>query len=122
MSGGAEAVQAILNQLFDRDDVLGVVAASREGLVLAVAGMPAEQAALVAALGAPLASVSERALERLGGNQPELLTIDSADGMIHVRGGRDLVLIALTERCETLPLGSMLASVTQQISEVFSLV
>ena len=63
-----------------------MVAASRDGIVLGAAGMPSEQAALIAALGAPLASISEQAMARLGGDVPELLTIDSAGGMLHVRG------------------------------------
>lgn len=122
MSAGADAIQRILNALFACDDVLGVVAANREGFVVGAAGMPLEHAALLAALGAPLASVSERAMERLGGARPEMLTIDCADGMLHVRCAHDLALVILTERRETLPLPAVFDGAIQELSALFSLV
>ena len=102
--------------------MLGVVAASREGLVLGSAGMPREQATLIAALGAPLASVAESVMDRLGGSRPELLSIDSADGMIHVRGTRDIALIALTDRCERGPLLPLFEQAIDDLAALFSLV
>jgi predicted regulator of Ras-like GTPase activity (Roadblock/LC7/MglB family) len=115
---GADTIQMIMNDFLVRDDVLGAVAADREGLVLAAAGMPPEQAALVAALGAPLANVSDRAMTRLGSSAPELLTIDSTDGMLHVRGDGNLTLIVLTERCATIPLAAAMQSVLADLAAV----
>jgi predicted regulator of Ras-like GTPase activity (Roadblock/LC7/MglB family) len=120
MIGGAEAIQRQLQDLFARPDVLGVVAASRDGLVLGAVGMPADQAGLIAALGAPLASVADRAMERLGERAPNLLSISSPDGMLHVRGTRDLALIVLTDRCEMLPLIELMDLAVRDLAAVFS--
>ena len=120
MLTGAEAIQGQLRNLFDHPNVLGVVAASRDGLVLGAVGMLEEQAGLLAALGAPLASVAERAMERLGERAPDLLSISSADGMLHVQGSRELAVIILTDRCEMAPLAELINAAMRELSAVLS--
>ena len=120
MTAGVQTIQQRLQELFDHAEVLGVVAASRDGLVLGAVGMPADQAGLIAALGSPLANVAERAMERLGEREPELLSISSPDGMLHVRGTPDLVLIVVTDRCEMLPMVALMAHGVRELVAVFS--
>lgn len=119
MIGGSEAIQRLLNHLLDRDEVLGAVAASSEGLVLGVAGVPGDEAAALAALGASLAGVAQRTTARLCGGKPGLLTISSSDGMIHVRGEEDVALVVLTERCDATPLSLACETAIEALCSLF---
>ena len=118
MTGEAEEIQAVLHGVLECADVLGVVATSREGLVLGAAGVPSDHAELIAALGWPLARVAERTMERLGGGSPELISIVSGDGAIHVCGAGDLALIVLTDRRAIDPLKSLFNHAAERLSVV----
>lgn len=120
MSSGAALIQRILNELLERDEVLGIVATTQDGLVLGSAGIPEDQAVLVAALGAPLAGVAAQVIGRLGGDVAQSLSVNSPSGMVHVAGTPELALVVLTDRCELGPLANACDDAIEELSAIFS--
>jgi predicted regulator of Ras-like GTPase activity (Roadblock/LC7/MglB family) len=121
MTSGAALIQRVLDGLLERDEVLGIVATTRDGLVLGSAGIPDDQAVLVAALGAPLAGVAAQVIGRLGGEMAKSLSVNSPSGMVHVAGTPDLALVVLTDRCDLGPLASACDDAIGELSAIFSL-
>ena len=120
MTSGAAMVQRVLDELLERDEVLGVVATTGDGLVLGAAGIPEDQAVVVAALGAPLAGVAAQVIGRLGGDVAQSLSVNSPSGMVHVAGTPDLALVVLTDRCDLGPLANACDDAISEISTLFS--
>lgn len=79
-----------LLELLDYRDVLGAVASTTDGLVIAAAGMGDEDAEVVAAAGSALAKALSGAQEHDG-------DVSVRSGEIHVVVDRDLMLVTLTE-------------------------
>lgn len=121
MSTGAAFVQQILDELLERDEVLGIVATTQDGLVLGAAGIPEDQATVVAALGAPLAGVAAQVIGRLGGDVAQSLSVNSPSGMVHVAGTPELALVVLTDRCDLGPLAQACDLAIEQLSSIFTI-
>ncbi|HUY99097.1 MAG TPA: roadblock/LC7 domain-containing protein [Thermomicrobiaceae bacterium] len=83
-------MEGVLIELLDYRDVLGAVATTTDGLVIAAVGIGDEDAEVVAAAGSTLGKVLARTQEQEG-------DVAVRSGEIHVVIDRDLMLVTLTE-------------------------
>lgn len=123
MNDEPNAIQEVVADLLAMREVLGVIAVSSEGLVLASAGVDGEDAEMLGALGASLVGVAERTIRRLGATSPaETLSIGAGEGMVHIRSGGDLALIVLTEPCDASRIHTASGEALSRISSTLALV
>jgi predicted regulator of Ras-like GTPase activity (Roadblock/LC7/MglB family) len=85
-----EAMGAALHDLLDYQDVIAAVASTRDGLVVASAGLPDDDAESVAAAGTSLASAAEQ-------REDSALAIDLDGGSVFLALGQEVLLLVLAE-------------------------
>jgi len=93
-------VDTILLDLLTHEEILGAVAVSIDGLVVGSAGVNQSDAELAGALGASLVGAAERTARRLGAGLASDISIDTADGFIHVKSGGDFAVLVFSEKCD----------------------
>jgi predicted regulator of Ras-like GTPase activity (Roadblock/LC7/MglB family) len=115
-----QSVEAMLSELLEYEEVLGVIAVSVEGLVMGAAGVSGEDIDLAAALGASLVGAAERTTRRLGAGPATGLTINTGEGMLHLRNGGEFALIVFTEPCDGSAVTEACSSVMSRFANVLS--
>ena len=100
MTDGWASIDDVLFEALRYEEVLGIVAVSREGLVVGSAGVARSDAELVGALGASLVGAADRTARRLGAGRASDLSVTTADGMFHVRSGDEFAVLLFTEPCD----------------------
>ena len=93
----APAIDHVLLGVLEHEDVLGAVAVSVDGLVIASAGLPRTDADLVGALGASMVGAAERTARRLGAGHAAEVQIVTTDGVIHICSSDELALVLFSE-------------------------
>ena len=111
-------VDRVLFGLLRYREVLGAVALSHDGLVVGCAGVPSADADRVGALGASLVGVAERTARRIGAGVVNDLSINTPDGMIHLRSGGDFAVMLLTDRCDSLAAGAICEAAVRDLTEI----
>ena len=120
MSDEWQNVDQILAELLRYEEVLGAVALSREGLVVGSAVVSRQDAELIGALGASIVGAAERTARRLGAGVADGITINTADGMIHVRRAGDVAVMLFTEPCDALAINAACEATVHRIGEALA--
>ena len=110
-----QSVDDILFRLLRYQEVLGAVALSREGLVIGSAGVSRDDADRVGALSASLIGAADRTARRLGAVMADDISLNTPDGMLHLRSGGDFAVLLLTERCDSLAAGAVCEEAVREI-------
>lgn len=116
MTDDGASIDQVLFKTLRYDEILGAVAISREGLVVGRAGIGAEDAEVVGALGASLVGAAERTARRLGAGVAHDVSLNTADGMIHVQSGGDFAVVLFAQRCDPMAIGALCESTVSEIS------
>ena len=111
-------VDVILRNLLGYDEIIGALAVNSEGLVMGSAGMIETDIDVVSLLGASLAGVAERTAQRLGTGRALGLSLYTADGMMTVRNGGDIAVMAFSAVCDGDALLEALQESLDQIREI----
>lgn len=117
-----DRIDDVLYKLLRYREVLGAVALSREGLVVGAAGVSRVDVERVGALGASLVGAAERTARRLGAGVADDISVNTSDGMLHLRSGGDFAVLLLSDRCDTLAAGAVCETAVTEIAEILALV
>ena len=120
MDDGVDSVDMILAELLRYEEILGAVALSREGLVVGSAVVSRADAEIVGALGASIVGAAERTARRLGAGVSDGITINTVDGMIHVRRAGEVAVMLFTEPCDAIALGAACETTVRRIGEALA--
>lgn len=113
-------VDAILCELLEYDEITGALAVNSDGLVLGSAGLIETDVDVVSLMGASMVGVTERTANRLGAGQTVGFSIVAEDGMITVRHGGQLAVMAFTTHCDCLAVLAVLDDSMNRISDFVS--
>ena len=94
-------VDVILRNLLGFDEIIGAVAVNSEGLVMGSAGMIETDVDVVSLLGASLAGVAERTAHRLGIGEATGLSLYTSEGMMTIRNGGNIAVMAFSSLCDS---------------------
>jgi predicted regulator of Ras-like GTPase activity (Roadblock/LC7/MglB family) len=98
MSDEPRTVRSLLTELIEHDAVLGAIAVTAEGLVMAAAGIEDDEAEMIGALGASLVGVAERTIRRLGSSTgAQTVSVGTSEGTVQIWAKDEIALIVLTE-------------------------
>lgn len=114
------AMEDLLNDLLQYEEILGVIAVSVEGLVMGAAGVSGEDIDLAAALGASLVGVAERTTRRMGAGAATGLSISTGDGVMHLRNGGEFALIVFSENCDSTLVNEACDDAMRRFADVLS--
>lgn len=120
MMAETATVDQVLYDALRYREVLGAVAVSCEGLVVGCAGVGSADADLVGALGASLIGAADRTARRLGAGQANDVSLNTSEGMIHVRRGPEFAVLLFTERCDAGAASAICGRALDRISAILA--
>ena len=113
-------VDAILRELLEYDEITGALAVNSDGLVLGSAGLIETDVDVVSLMGASMVGVTERTANRLGAGPTVGFAIVAKEGMITIRHGGNIAVMAFTSHCDCLAVLEVLDQSMNRISEFVS--